>query len=232
MSKIFWGLFLILTFLITLPASWLILTKVDFGYDFLHDNIGISDHITKYAPRNNKNKKDFELTTKSERIALFHGIVESIQNQGKGLVQLDYKNRHQQEIGLLTVAEIIHLRDVANLLDKLKPLAWIAILSWLAILVILRFRRVKLPSTKQLSFNTLFIIVIFTGILLLGPERIFNQLHIWVFPNNHQWFFYYEESLMSTMMKAPDLFAYIAGFWTLLSVFLSMALLKLLRIAL
>jgi hypothetical protein len=35
-------------------------------------------------------------------------------------------------------------------------------------------------------------------------------MHIFVFPDNHQWFFYYQDSLMSTLMKAPDLFAGIA----------------------
>jgi hypothetical protein len=35
-------------------------------------------------------------------------------------------------------------------------------------------------------------------------------MHILVFPDDHQWFFYYQDSLMSTLMKAPDLFAGIA----------------------
>ena len=43
-------------------------------------------------------------------------------------------------------------------------------------------------------------------LLIAGPTAVFYQLHIWIFPDDHQWFFYYQESLMSTMMKAPDLF--------------------------
>jgi hypothetical protein len=35
-------------------------------------------------------------------------------------------------------------------------------------------------------------------------------MHVWVFPADHQWFFYYQDSLMSTLMKAPYLFGYIA----------------------
>jgi len=35
-------------------------------------------------------------------------------------------------------------------------------------------------------------------------------LHVLIFPADHQWFFYYQDSLMSTLMKAPDLFAGIA----------------------
>jgi hypothetical protein len=41
----------------------------------------------------------------------------------------------------------------------------------------------------------------------LGAKKVFYQLHVWIFPEGHQWFFYYQESLMSTLMKAPDLFA-------------------------
>lgn len=219
MRNILWGLFLLLTFVITLPASWWALSKVDFAYSFLYDQIGISEHIAIYAPRNNKNKNEFEFTPKAERVALFHGIVNAINNNGKGLVQLDYKNQKNQRIGLLTVAEIIHLRDVSNLLNKLKPLALGVLAVWLIIMIILRLKRIKLPPAKQLLVSTLIILIIFSVILVfIGAEKVFNQLHIWVFPNNHQWFFYYEESLMSTMMKAPDLFAYIAGLWTLLSI--------------
>ena len=42
---------------------------------------------------------------------------------------------------------------------------------------------------------------------VFGFTDIFYYLHTVVFPNNHQWFFYYQESLMSSLMKAPDLFA-------------------------
>ena len=47
-------------------------------------------------------------------------------------------------------------------------------------------------------------------LVLVGPVEVFYALHEWVFPANHQWFFYYEDSLMSTLMKAPDLFGAIA----------------------
>ena len=226
MRNLFWGLFLLLTFIITLPASWWALSKVDFTYSFLYDQIGISEHIATYAPRNNKNKKEFEFTTKAERVALFHGIVEAINNNGDGLVQLDYKDRQQQRIGLLTVAEIIHLRDVSNLLNKLKPLALGLLGVWLIIMIVLRFKRINLPPAKQLLISTFIIALVVGGVLSFGPEKVFNQLHIWIFPDNHQWFFYYEESLMSTMMKAPDLFAYIAGVWVLLSMLFTSFILK------
>lgn len=57
-------------------------------------------------------------------------------------------------------------------------------------------------------------------LLIVGPEKVFNQLHIWVFPDDHQWFFYYQDSLMSTMMFAPHLFGWIGLAWTILIVFI------------
>ncbi|MFB0999964.1 MAG: hypothetical protein QMC13_06995, partial [Colwellia sp.] len=70
-----------------------------------------------------------------------------------------------------------------------------------------RFKQPKPLKKEQ------FIAVIIPGIVLLlmfsifGFTEIFYYLHTVVFPDDHQWFFYYQESLMSSLMKAPDLFA-------------------------
>jgi hypothetical protein len=65
-----------------------------------------------------------------------------------------------------------------------------------------------MPSTKKLLISVLSLVAVSVVlILLMGAKKFFYWLHTAVFPDNHQWFFYYEESLMSTLMKAPDLFA-------------------------
>jgi len=230
MKKTFWVFFLLLSFSVTLPVSWWVLSKADFFYASLYDPIGIDSHIKTYAPKNLKNKKGFEVTSKQTRVELFHGIVESIHIKGEGLKQLSYQNQQNQKVILLTDVEVIHLQDVANLLEKLKPVAFSVMTLWIILLVVMFIRRVKIPSTKQLSLSTLLIIFIAAMVLSLGPEKVFNQLHIWVFPDNHQWFFYYEESLMSTMMKAPDLFGYIAAMWVLLSFILTVLLFTVMKL--
>ena len=229
MKKIFWGFFLILTFLVTLPATWWVLSKADFFYSSLYDHIGIAEHIAKYAPKNLRGRLDFEKTSKAERVELFHGIVEAINHHGKGLKKLFYKDANQQLQPLLTLAEVIHLQDVANLLDKLKPLVVGFLLAWLVTIWLLWQRKIPMPPASELIISALLVIVLFSAVLLIGPEKVFNQLHMWVFPDNHQWFFYYEESLMSTMMKAPDLFGYIAGIWVSMSLLASAALVWILR---
>jgi len=220
MRKLFWGFYLLLTFLVTLPASWWLLSKADFAYPVLYEQIGVAEHIEQFAPKNTKNKLGFELTTKAQRLQLFHQVSVAIQNHGQGLEKLSYQVQNQT-VALFTPAEVTHLQDVANLLDKLKPLMIGLIILWLAVSLVLMLKKVVLPSLTAWLGIAVVMLIIIGATLALGPEKIFNQLHIWVFPNNHQWFFYYEESLMSTMMKAPDLFAYIAGLWGLLSALLT-----------
>lgn len=229
MKKLFWGAFLLLTFIVSLPATWLIMSKADFFYSALYDNIGIAEHVNKYAPRNTQGKADFVDTSKSERVELFHGVVVAINQHGKGLDELVYTGFGKQEKQLFTQAEVTHLQDVANLLDKLKPLVIGFVLLWLIIVATLKLKKIALPSGLQLLLNLLIILVLLSAILAIGPEKIFNQLHMWVFPDKHQWFFYYEESLMSTMMKAPDLFAYIAAIWAVLSMVLSALLILIVK---
>ncbi len=229
MSKFLWVFYLLLTFLITLPMGWWLLAKADFAYPVLYEPIGVAEHIERYAPKNNQNKPDFELTSKEDRLKLFHQVVVSIHHQGKGLAEISYQNKNRQTVPLFTSAEVIHLQDVANLLDKLKPLLIGLVILWLSASLILFLKKIRFPGPKQWLISTALIAAIVVIILALGPEKIFNQLHVWVFPGNHQWFFYYEESLMSTMMKAPDLFGFIAAIWGVLSIFLTFVLLFLMH---
>ncbi len=229
MKKLFWGLFLILCFVITLPASWWLLAKADFGYAYLYDYAAIDEHIARFAPKNIY-RHDFEHTTKDQRVKLFGEIVQSIQNKGKGLEQLQYLDNKGRDNRLLTDAEITHLKDVAILLEKASLFVGFSVLIWLVIVFFLRARQLSLPSAGQQFLSLLFLFLMITVVLFsIGLENVFNQLHIWAFPKDHQWFFYYEESLMSTMMKAPDLFAYIAFMWFIVSLLLTMLLCRVLR---
>lgn len=225
-SHSFWFLFLLLTFVVTLPITWWGLAKVNFFYGPLHDATGIDKHIETYAPRNRFNKKDFEKTTKQVRVSLFNDVVKAIHNNGVGLDSLVFENNQNQNVKLFTDAEITHLKDVAVLLNKLKPVILSLIIIWALVLIWLISKRIKLPSAKRLITMSFIWVVIALLILMLGPEKIFNQLHIWAFPKDNQWFFYYEESLMSTMMMAPYLFAYITAIWAFLSILATLVLFK------
>lgn len=197
-----------LSLILSLGAAWHTLAKVDFGYTIWYEHGGIKEFIYEYAPKN-KFKKGFELASEQQHLDAFHGIVESIQNQGSGLAEISYKvgNKTYQ---LLHQAEIVHLQDVANLIDFLNQFLVLTLIVWLLI----SFRLLKKSTfynKTQASLAVAFGVTLLSlPLFIFGAKEVFYQFHIWVFPDNHQWFFYYQDSLMSTMMKAPDIFAYIA----------------------
>lgn len=205
-----WLSFLLLTLLVALSLSWVLLATVDFGYAWLHDHTSIAGHIAEYAPKN-FNKPDFAVTDTTERARLFHGIVEAIHHQGQGLAELTYHDPQGRAITtLFTAAEVTHLQDVAHLIDKITFAAAFMLPLWVVVFVLSLYYRQALPSIKQLAGYVLLFALLTTAVLSLGATEVFYQLHIWIFPADHPWFFYYEESLMSTMMQAPLLFGYIA----------------------
>ncbi|GAA6135328.1 hypothetical protein NBRC116188_21180 [Oceaniserpentilla sp. 4NH20-0058] len=181
--------------------------------------MSIDKHIHKYGPQN-KYKKGFELTNKPEQVRLFSAINHSIHNQGQGLNKITFHNPQGQPINrLLRNPEVIHLKDVANLIDTFYMVSYICLFSFLALLAYLKASNIQLPSIKQqaigiLSFSALCLI----AVMVIGPITVFYALHEWVFPQNHQWFFYYQESLMTVLMKAPYLFGAIAGLIAILAI--------------
>lgn len=204
--KFFW---VWLSFLLCIWLSWQTLAQVNFLYPIWHDYAGIGQNIDQYAPLNHY-KPGFEATSDDTRKQLFAGIVDAIQHQGKGLSHLNYSFQNQT-IMLLRPAEIIHLQDVANLISWLNQITLWLFIAWIALLIYYIKKPLNLPKNNQ-AWYFLGAGLALIGVLLwlFGAKEVFYQLHIWIFPNNHQWFFYYQDSLMSTMMKAPDLFGYIA----------------------
>lgn len=215
-KSVFAVLFAVHSLLFALALGWCLLASVQFGYGFWHDHTGIKEAIEKYGPQN-KYKQGFEHTTKEQRVALFSQINIAIHNSGDGLADITYETKSsggpQQ---LLREPEVVHLQDVANLIDFFFiPLVY-SLLAWPPI-VLLAIKREWAPRVKGQLLTLLGLGVGLSLILVLvGPEKVFNQLHIWVFPDEHQWFFYYQDSLMSTMMFAPNLFGWIGLAWAIL----------------
>ena len=201
-----------LTLLLGFYLSWITLSQSNFLYNIWYDHAGIKENIEEFAPKN-RFRAGFETTRDDTRKTLFAGIVTSIHHQGSGLRDLNYVNAHtQQTVPLLHRAEVVHLTDVAHLIEFLKKLGWGLLLLWATLTTYLLMSKSPMPSRQSAFWNIgAGLILTLAGLLTLGSKQVFYQLHIWIFPANHQWFFYYQDSLMSTMMKAPDLFAYIAA---------------------
>ncbi|MGI9263725.1 MAG: DUF1461 domain-containing protein [Gammaproteobacteria bacterium] len=195
----------------SLFLAWRLLAVVDFMYPTIYEVAGIGGHIEKYAPLN-RYRDGFELTTREEHQRLFGDISTAIRDGGNGLGSLVYQDSRGETLGvLLRPAEIIHLTDVAKLVGLLERAGLIALCLLAVVITAVRRLRIRLPTpTRLFALTACGLFLVSVGITIAGPVDVFYGLHRWIFPSGNQWFFFYEESLMSTLMKAPDLFGYIA----------------------
>lgn len=211
-------------FCVSFYLAWNINAATNFLYSTWYEVLSLDEAISQYAP-DNKFKNGFENTNKNQHVELFSGIVTGIQSGGEGLRELSYldKNNNQKRT-LLTDAEVVHLEDVANLVSKFKYLAILGLLTAFVVFMLMRSKKVAIAKFKRHLLGGLGVIFALAFlVVLIGPTKIFYVGHELIFPNNHQWFFYYEESLMSTMMKAPVLFGPIACQLLILTVLLWLA---------
>jgi hypothetical protein len=204
---------------VSLYLSWLTLSGANFLYPVLYDRLDIGKTIQQYGPVN-RFKKGLEMTTREERIFLFRQIVVAVNDDGRGLEAIRYHDAQGRPIGLLLrQPEIIHLRDVANLLQTLRLVAYGALVSLVVTVAGLWVTGIRFPSVRVIMGSVAGLVGLVTVfVVAYGPVAFFYKLHTMVFPAGHQWFFYYYESLMTTLMKAPDIFGYIAVFLLVLAV--------------
>lgn len=197
--------------LAALWIAWRCLAPADFLYPVFYDWLGIDAHIAEFAPQN-RYKSGFEDTSRDERLRLFSAIVTAIEDSGRGLESLQYRDADGRMLDrLLRAPEIGHLQDVANLVDKARVAGWIAV-GWSVLhLLLIRMLGWQVPSFGRLLGASVAVTAAGLAlVMVIGPKRVSSVLHELVFPPEHPWFFYYQDSLMSTMMKAPDLFGAIA----------------------
>ena len=258
-NRILYAVILFGLVITSIAIAWIALASCNFFYGVWHDHGGIGDGIERFAPEN-KYKQHFAHTSKQQREQLFWLTVKAIHLNGRGLDELRYSVELPSNVTvskrtkadtsaqasaknysdyLYRTPEIIHLQDVAKLVNAMLLFALAVLLVTVIALVWLKRRlsasrksltraplsigskahvALELPSIKrQWAYIAGAVTILFIVLMVFGPERVFNQLHIWIFPKDHQWFFYYQESLMSTMMLAPRLFAFIAALWLALS---------------
>lgn len=206
---VFWLILLCAQFLSICLLSWHLLAQIDFAYPLGYRLLHLDKHIAEFSPQNYY-KHGFEYTTPQEHWSLFSSICDSIQHGGKNLADIAYVMPSGISVPLMHQAEITHLQDVSNLVDFFYKAGILATVLWLIFFAIAFKWRIGLPSLKRI-FAGFGVCVALTGgvIFLVGPVEVFYWFHVKIFPDGHQWFFYYRESLMTTLMKAPDIFAFI-----------------------
>ncbi|MDW3096447.1 MAG: DUF1461 domain-containing protein [Gammaproteobacteria bacterium] len=229
-AYVLWVLYSFGSLLISFWLAWQLSAQVNFLYPLWYSALKIDQTIERTMPRH-LYKQEFIATDVSEHHRLFAEIVTCIQNRGQGLEAIKFYSPSGKQLGqFLTQSEIIHLQDVAALLDIL---GWFCLATFILCLIVLAaiiIFRMGMPSSKRLLVSIISVLTsLVVLILVFGAKKFFYWLHTVVFPDNHQWFFYYEESLMSMLMKAPDLFAPISVQLLLLGIFIWLLHLMLVR---
>ena len=205
-----WPLFFTSQLIALALFSWHLMAQIHFAYPLGYKLLDLQTHIARFAPRNNY-KQGFEQVSPADHWRLFGEISDAVQASGQGLSNISYNLTNGESIALMHQAEIIHLQDVANLIDKFYQVGLSSWLLWLGLIALAYQQKLHLPSLKKtlLGFVAGFS-AIGLSIVAIGAKEIFYWLHEQIFPDDHQWFFYYQDSLMTTLMKAPDIFAFIA----------------------
>jgi hypothetical protein len=206
--------------------AWLGLAKLDFLYPLGYRLLDIPATLSTYVPQNRHGRQDFTRTDAAEHARLFAAIAAAVRHGGKGLEELRYRDPQGRDLGpLLTTDELTHLRDVAHLVESGERIGLLAFVGWAVLVLLLSLGRVPIPGAGRLLFGSLAGLAVLAGALFaLGPVDLFYAWHRWVFPPDHPWFFYYQDSLMSSLMQAPNLFGFIGALWLGASLVLLLAL--------
>lgn len=209
-----------LSFWLAIAAGWWLSARVDYAYPLWYQVLEIDQHIARYAPYH-PYKPDFARLGAEQHHQAFASISRAVHGRGEPLETIRYQPPGRAPLTLLDDAEVRHLHDVARLL---RAAGWATLAAFLLWLWTMRAQAgASLPSWRQrlLTISTL-VLAASALLLLVGPKAVFYQLHVWLFPPENPWFFYWEESLMSTLMKAPSLFGAIAVQILLLALLLVM----------
>jgi hypothetical protein len=222
-SKFVYGFLLWMT---ALWLGWLVLASVNFLYPLAYQGLDIGATLHTYVPQNRFGKQDYPVDDVAQHVQHFAAISHAIHAQGAGLAELAYHDAQGKFLGrLLTKDEVLHLQDVAHLVSAGMLFGALMTLLWLVWLGVMAQRGWRLPSVAGLlGGSSVFLVTLGTLLWLSGFQQVFYALHRWIFPADHAWFFYYQDSLMSSLMQAPNLFAVIGVAWLFLSIVLLFAL--------
>lgn len=193
----------------SLSLSWQSLARADYLYPLWYEQLQIAEHIAQFAPQNTMGKQGLETLPAHTHQQLFRDIRHAVHRHGEGLSDISYRYA-DRDIALLHADEIVHLEDVARLITLLEKASdWLMPLT-LVLVLLLSVAQVKIRWRQQLLILFGVVLLVAAIVMTLGPTHVFYTLHVWIFPPENPWFFYYQDSLMTTLMKAPYLFGAIA----------------------
>jgi uncharacterized membrane protein len=191
--------------------AWHLLAQISFAYPIGYSLLKLDKHIAEFAPLN-RHIHGFQFTRPKDHWELFAQITQAVQHDGEGLANISFSLPNNTKIPLMHSAEIIHLQDVSHLINNFYIAGSVGAFIWIIFFAVAYRQRLPFPAMRNIVVGFCGVIFITTVMILaVGATKIFYWFHTKVFPDGHQWFFYYEDSLMTTLMKAPDIFAFIAS---------------------
>ncbi len=210
-NYIIWPLVFTGQLLATSLLAWHLIAQINFAYPTGYKLLDLDKHIAEFAPLN-RHIHGFEFTKPVDHWKLFAQITDAVQHDGKGLAEISFNLPNNIPQPLMHSAEITHLQDVSHLINKFYIAGCVGAIIWIIFFAIAYCQKLVFPSSRNIVLGFCGGIFILTSIVLaIGATKVFYWFHTKVFPEGHQWFFYYEDSLMTTLMKAPDIFAFIAS---------------------
>lgn len=195
--------------LTALSLSWQSIARADYLYPLWYEWLHISDHIDQFAPQNQQGKLGLDALPAESHHQLFHQIRQSVHRDGDGLRDITYQSASGR-VHLLNAEEVVHLHDVARLITLLGHASDWIMPATLILVLLLTLAEISVQWRRQIALLLSLVLLATALVLVLGPTRVFYAMHVWIFPPENPWFFYYQDSLMTTLMKAPQLFGAIA----------------------
>ena len=138
-----WPLFFTCQLIALALISWHLLAQCHFAYPLGYQLLGLDKHIAEFAPLN-RFKQDFEWVAPTEHWRLFGEISDAVQSSGAGLGEISYHLKNGETTTLMHEAEIIHLQDVANLIDGFYWVGSISLCIWIGLIVYARQQQLSL----------------------------------------------------------------------------------------
>lgn len=221
-NRIFLNLILLITLIYyALFAGWYLSYSNYFFFPIIYQMSDVHGNILKYAPQNRQGKSDFVFVDGSVHLKVFAEMLRAVEHEGRGLEDITYPVGHNSKKQFLTREEIVHLQDVADLLSMLRSFWRLMLVIMLVTIGTMIYGRYPPYYMSTLAWSGFFAGgLVWLAVKKFGFIAIFYGMHRMVFPEGHKWLFYYQDSLMSTVLNAPDsfiYFGYILGVFSLVA---------------
>ena len=157
--------------LMLLSSLWLALYLhqfIDYGFGAWYQLLDIYQHIQTFAPQNYY-KSGFAQLSDQDYSDLFGQISWAINHGGETLASISYTVKGET-ILLLRPPEVVHLQDVAQLIERVNRLGIVMVVASSALTIFLLYRRIPLSWWAVCGQLLCVIAVVTAALFIIGPK--------------------------------------------------------------